>query len=99
MSSYEAKVWQDGVLVPVTSWEISQLMAHHDECRIRQELRRSQRTGESQERRLQLANDTACTCGRREAMDAALASTTTGVDRRDNRDPAQVGEAYLNRPK
>lgn len=100
---YEAKQWgrdEDGnrVLVPVVAWEIGQLMTrHHEDCRVREELRRSARTGTSAERRLELANTTACTCGAREHEGNTAPIETVSRDRRDNRDPQTVGREYLNR--
>jgi hypothetical protein len=106
MSSYESKVWSKDekgrdVLVPVTSWEIGDEMGHHTGCRVRDELRRSTHIATTPERRLELARATACTCGRREEMEAALAAPDRVIshDHRDNRDPAEVGRAWLNRPK
>lgn len=104
MSAYESKTWTKGpdgreALTPVTSWEISQEMGHHEDCRVRDELRRSAKVATTPERRLELARATACTCGRREQMEAALSAPgkVTQQDRRDNRDPAKVGEEHLNR--
>lgn len=70
---------------------------HHEDCRVRDELRRSARTGTPTERRLELARATACTCGAREHEGNNAPIETTSRDRRDNRDPAKVGSEYLNR--
>lgn len=103
MPGYEKAGWGPGgygtELVPFVDWEIGMLMTrHHDECRIREELRRSSHTGErNQGRRLELAQATACTCGAHLSIDNAAPIESTVSDIRDNRDPAEVGRAHLNR--
>ena len=98
---YEAKQWGhdehgNRVLVPVVAWEIGQLLTrHHDDCRVREELRRSARTATPAERRLELAQTTACTCRAREHEGNSSPIEVSKHDRRDNRDPEQVGIEHL----
>lgn len=98
---YEAKQWgrdEHGkpVLVRVVAWDIGQLMTRHrEDCRVREELRRSARTATPAARRLELAQTTACTCGAREHEGNIAPIETTSHDRRDNRDPEEVGLAHL----
>jgi hypothetical protein len=102
LPGYEKAHWGPGgygtELVAFTDWSIGMLMTrHHEDCRVRGELRRSVGKGLTQERRLALAEEAACTCGAREHIGNAEPVGHSGVDRRDNRDPATVGREYLNR--
>jgi len=93
----DPKTGQRG-LAPITSWDIGMLMTrHHEECRVRDELRRSARTGTTAERRLELAQSTACTCGARAYENNTDPIKVVPHDQRDNRDPEQVGLEHLNR--
>lgn len=101
MSSYESKTWaRDPVtgeerLVEIPSWGISMLLTRHRvDCAVCAELRRSVGKGYTVERRLELAREAACTCGSAERQPVPALSPTSR-DMRDNRDPAQVGEAHL----
>lgn len=93
---YEKSFWRDGVLVENPSWYIGMLLTRHaPDCRVLVELRRSVGKGLTSERRLELAREAACTCGSSERQ-PVKALTPISRDRRDNRDPQQVGEDYLN---
>jgi hypothetical protein len=101
VSSYEAKQWVrdpeagEEQLAEIPSWGISMLLTwHRVDCAVSAELRRSVGKGHTAERRLELARSTACTCGSAERKPVPDLQPTSR-DRRDNRDPAQVGREHL----
>ncbi len=104
MSSYENSRWETGpdgvaVLVRIPTWYITDLLTRHSpDCRVCEELRRSVGKGLDAERRLSLAETTACTCGARDESEVEWWVPTV-VDKRDNRDPAKVGSEHIGRAR
>lgn len=98
MSSYEMKQWLGGEygteLVEVPSYMIGHLLTkHHPECAVSMCLHRSAGDHDAS-RRVEEAHATVCTCG----ADKPLTLRPTGGDRRDTRDPEQVGLQILGDP-
>lgn len=99
---YEKSEWVEGpdgkpVLRRRPGWDLTQeLTRHRADCRVSEEIRRSVGKGMEIDRRLALAQTAACTCG---ARDESLVEwwKPVSVDRRDNRDPVDVGVEYLAR--
>lgn len=95
MSSYEMRQWQGGEygteLVEVPSYMVGHLLTrHHPECAVAMCLHRSAADRDAA-RRVEEAKATVCTCG----ADRPLNVRPGGVDRRDNRDPEEVGRKHL----
>lgn len=92
MSSYEMKQWQGDELVEVPSFMIGHLLTkHHPECAVSMCLHRTAGDHDAS-RRMEEAHATVCTCGADRPLHLR---PTSSVDRRDTRDPEEIGRDHL----